>query len=64
MINPNYFREAVQMIKDQERALEPPDDVIDYQREDEQIEQARADECDKIMSDLRKELIEIARSQK
>ena len=32
---------------DQERPLEPPDDVIDYDRDEERIEEARAEEADK-----------------
>ena len=34
------------MNADQERPLDPPDDDIDYDREEERIEQARADEID------------------
>lgn len=35
------------MNADQERPLDPPDDDIDYDREEERIEQARADLVDK-----------------
>ena len=47
-----------------ERPLDPPDNDIDYDREEEQIEQSRANETDKIWESIRDQFIEIARSQK
>ncbi len=43
--------------------LDPPDDEV-ADDEQEQIEQARADEFDRIQEDIRRQFEEIARSQK
>jgi len=37
-----------------DRSLDPPDDIIDYDREEERIEQARADDVDKMWDAINK----------
>ena len=49
-MNENYFADCLHYFsnqRDQERLLDPPDDVIDYDNSEELIEQERAEAADK-----------------